>query len=141
MGFRASRHAETGPGEARGDLCGALDVARGDKEACRGALFTQDAQSIGEDFLFSLVGAAAEKDWVGGVEAEAREHGTEVPVLRTLAGGVVFHTAGQVQSLRWHAEMFPECGVRLFLKSDGLQMSGHGAEHRREAPVAARGTW
>ena len=96
MGFRASGHAETGPGEARGDLCGPLDVARCDKEARRRALFTQDTQAVGEDFLFSLVGTATEKDWVAGVEAEAREHGTEVTVLPTLTGGVVFHAAGQV---------------------------------------------
>ena len=96
----ASRYAETGRGEARRDLRGALDVTRGDEEARGGKAGAQNAQALGENFLLSLVGAAAEKDRVGRLKAEARKHGTKVAAVGMVARGVVLHAAGQVQALR-----------------------------------------
>jgi hypothetical protein len=82
------------------------------------------------------VGAAGQQDRFVTRDSECRKHGLEITGRFPSARRIIFHAAGEVQSVCGNAEMLPQAGMFFFLETDRAEAARDGAQKRREPMVA-----
>ena len=82
------------------------------------------------------MGAAGQQDRFVAGDSERRKNRLQIAGRFSPDSRIIFYAAGDVQSFRGNAEMFPQVGMFFFLEADRAEATRDGTQKRREPAVA-----